>query len=415
MDLWFDNSIDDLLSDEESLVSVAMSFFYTLGHTCTSTALFADSDPMNFVYGALATKTVLSPSDRAALLKATEIALLFKLDGAEFDKTIGKEIYYFALELSVSTGERSSAASALQMVISHIVSAYSVILFRNDGKYMISFTAPSSEGKESVVLSDWFCPGSHCDSYYESLAAFNFSFASSSAFYADFCHAAARQYYLYPCSREYARYVVLPSMLPAGEEQDFLSRDDISEMVRSILLEPIKAYGDDYVDDAYLVDYSADELEDTDFDLLEYELEQLGAFDDDFQEPPFDDETELASQQSDTQTPQIDSASIPSDIMRDPVKLIKWLEDHEKEKETDKGNPPVEREIVNVDDVLIEALELEDLDYIDNRNKGGVFWIIGGQEIASFIAGLSEKLGYKFTFKAGGGRATTGEDAWWTK
>ncbi len=161
-------------------------------------------------------------------------------------------------------------------MISHIVSANTVILFRNESKYMISFSASSSEGKESVVLSDWFFAGSHCDSFFESLAVFNFSFASSSAFYADFRHAAARQYYTYPCSREYVRYAVLPSILPAGEEQDFLTRDDISEMVRSILLEPILAYGDDYVDDAYLADYSTDELEDTDFDLLEYELEQLG-------------------------------------------------------------------------------------------------------------------------------------------
>jgi hypothetical protein len=218
----------------------------------------------------------LSPSDRAALLQAKELALLFKLDGTVFDKTIGKEIYYFSIELSVSAGERSSVASALQMVISHIVSANTVILFRNESKYMISFSASSSEGKESVVLSDWFFAGSHCDSFFESLAVFNFSFASSSAFYADFRHAAARQYYTYPCSREYVRYAVLPSILPAGEEQDFLTRDDISEMVRSILLEPILAYGDDYVDDAYLADYSTDELEDTDFDLLEYELEQLG-------------------------------------------------------------------------------------------------------------------------------------------
>ena len=415
MDLWFNNSIDDLLSDEESLDAVAMSLFNALGHTCASTALLSDSDPMHFVYGTLETKTVLSPSDRAALLQAKELALLFKLDGTVFNKTIGKEICYFSIELSVSAGERSSVASALQMVISHIVSANTVILFRNESKYLISFSAPSSEGKESVVLSDWFCAGSHCDCFFESLAVFNFSFASSSAFYSDFRHAAARQYYTYPCSREFARYEMVPTMLPTGEERNYISRDDISEMVRSILLEPILAYGDDYVDDAYLADYSTDELEDTDFDLLEYELEQLGAFDDDFQEPPFDDETELALQPSDTQSPQIDSANIPSEIMRDPVKLIKWLDDHEKGMKTDKGNPPAEREIVNADDVLIEALELEDLDYIDNRNKGGVFWIIGGQEIASFIAGLSEKLGYKFAFKAGGGRATTGEDAWWTK
>lgn len=65
--------------------------------------------------------------------------------------------------------------------------------------------------------------------------------------------------------------------------------------------------------------------------------------------------------------------------------------------------------------MLIEALELENLDYIDNRSNGGFFWLVRGREIPSFIDDLSAKLVYQFTFKPGGVRATTGEDAWWMK
>jgi hypothetical protein len=361
-----------------------------------------------------ATKTVLSPSDRASLLQAKELALLFKLDGTVFDKTIGKEIYYFSIELSVSAGERSSVASALQIVISHIVSANTVILFRNESKYMISFSASSSEGKESVVLSDWFFAGSHCDSFFESLAVFNFSFASSSAFYADFRHAAARQYYTYPCSHEYVRFAVL-LLYSLPERSKTSLRETIYRNGQSILLEPILALAMTMLMMRILRLLNRLTRKILTSNLQEYELEQLGAFDDDFQEPPFEDEVELALQPSDSPNLQIDSTSIPADVVRDPVKLLTWLEHHENEKNRDAELRPQVRDIVRSEDVLIEALELEDLDYIDNRSKGGVLWIIGGPEIASFIDGLSEKLGYRFTFKAGGGRATTGEDAWWMK
>lgn len=144
-------------------------------------------------------------------------------------------------------------------------------------------------------------------------------------------------------------------------------------------------------------------------------LYQRYVFDEDFQDIPFEDEAELTAQSSIAPHSQIDSASIPDEIIRDPVKLLTWLESHCKDHEEEVTNEPVSREVVSSEDLLIEALELEDLDYIDNRNKGGVFWIIGGREIASLISDLSSKLGYVFTYKAGGGRATTGEDAWWTK
>lgn len=415
MDLWYEKNIDELFSDDESIDSVAMNFFSAIGHTCASTVLYSDNDSMHFVYGALATKTILSPSDRTSLLLAKTISLLFKIDGSVFDDARSAAIYYFAVDLAVPKGDRSATASEIQLILARIMKARTVVFFRNESAYMLSFSIKNSDGKENVILSDWLSAGSHDDCFYESLATYNYSFASAKAFYTDFCQAAARQYYIYPCSNEMARYEVLPALLESNENRDLLTRDDIADMVRSILLEPIKEYGDDYIDDVSLIAYASDDSEDTDFDLLEYELEQMGVFDEDFQDIPFEDEAELTAQSSIAPHSQIDSASIPDEIIRDPVKLLTWLESHCKDHEEEVTNEPVSREVVSSEDLLIEALELEDLDYIDNRNKGGVFWIIGGREIASLISDLSSKLGYVFTYKAGGGRATTGEDAWWTK
>lgn len=415
MGLWYEGNIDDLLSNNESIDSVAMNFFSILGHSCTSTPLYSDNDPMHFIYGTLDTKVVLSQSDRATLLLVKNISLLFILDGSVFSNAKSNTVEYFTVDLAVPRGNRSAAASEIQLVIARLEKANIVVLFRNEDAYMLSFSLKNSDGKGSVVLSDWFSAGSHDDDFYESLAAFNFSFASANAFYADFCQAAARHYYTYPCSRDLARYELLPATWGTDNEREYVTRDDIADMVRSILLKPLSDYGDDYIDDELISDYSSDEFEDTDFDLLEYELEQMGAFDDDFQDTSFEDEIELASQASSTQKPSFDSSSIPADIMRDPVKLLAWLNEHDSEPNKEAESRPILHGTTSSEDVLIEALEFEDLDYIDNRAKGGVFWIVGGHEISSFIDDISTKLGYKFTFKTGGGRATTGEDAWWMK
>ncbi|MPL98140.1 hypothetical protein SDC9_44340 [bioreactor metagenome] len=414
MDLWYEENIDDLFSNDESIDSVAMSFFSAIGHTCASTPLYTDRDPMHFVYGTLATKTVLSPSDRSALLLAKSISLLFIMDGSVFVSAKNNIINYFAVDLFATRGNRSVAASEIQMVVARIVASNTVIFFRNEDAYMLSFSLKNPDGKGSVVFSDWFSAGSHDDCFYESLAAFNFSFASANAFYADFCQAVARHYYTYPCSRELARYEILPAILGTENEREYLTRDDLSDMVRNILLKPINDYGEDYIDE-FISDYSSDEFDDIDFDLLEYELEQMGAFDDDFQDTSFEDEIELAAQASSTQNPSFDSSGIPANIMCNPDKLLAWLDEHDNEPNNDVETRPTLLETISSEDLLLEALELEDLDYIDNRSKGGVFWIVGGPEISLFIDDLSTKLGYVFTFKAGGGRATTGEDAWWSK
>lgn len=335
MDFWHEDSVDDLLSADECIDAVAMSFFSAIGHTCTSSALSVDSDPMHFVYGTLATKTVLSQTDRVALLSAKCIALLFVIDSSVFDYSENGTINYFSVDLSVPRGDRSVAASAIQMVIAKTIASNTVILFRSEDSFMLSFYLKNSDGIGSVVLSDWLSTGSHDSSYYESLAAYNLSFASAKAFYLDFCYAAARHYYTYPCSREFARYVVFPTLFSNGEERESLTRDDISDIIRGILLEPIIEYGDDYIDDELLSSYSDDELEDTDFDLLEYELEQMGAFDEGFQDSPLDDEFELVATPAFSQSSSFDSSAIPADVMRDPVKLLSWLEDCEKNKHED--------------------------------------------------------------------------------
>ena len=65
-------------------------------------------------------------------------------------------------------------------------------------------------------------------------------------------------------------------------------------------------------------------------------------------------------------------------------------------------------------DYLINYLEKCGITYVDNRQKSGCLWIIGGPEIEDKLNLLVEK-GVKFHFRAYGSKATGGKEAWWTK
>lgn len=63
---------------------------------------------------------------------------------------------------------------------------------------------------------------------------------------------------------------------------------------------------------------------------------------------------------------------------------------------------------------LLEVIEAEGLEYIDNRLKGGVLWVVGGKEITVFIKKILSET-RKFTFKRHGGKSTKRKDSWWMR
>ena len=65
-------------------------------------------------------------------------------------------------------------------------------------------------------------------------------------------------------------------------------------------------------------------------------------------------------------------------------------------------------------DPLINMILNAQIEFIDNRNKGGALWIIGAEENQPFVDECAER-GIIFRFKAEGSRTTGGTAAWWTK
>lgn len=61
---------------------------------------------------------------------------------------------------------------------------------------------------------------------------------------------------------------------------------------------------------------------------------------------------------------------------------------------------------------IINLLKNKGLNYIDNRNRGGTLWVIGGHELDGIMFDLKAQ-GYVFSFSKKGGKATNGQAAWW--
>ncbi|MBO4807436.1 MAG: NUMOD4 motif-containing HNH endonuclease [Lachnospiraceae bacterium] len=63
---------------------------------------------------------------------------------------------------------------------------------------------------------------------------------------------------------------------------------------------------------------------------------------------------------------------------------------------------------------IISFIEKEKIRFIDNRDKGGALWLIGGKELSEVVK-KAGKLGYSFRFAPKGGKATNHQPGWWTK
>jgi len=63
---------------------------------------------------------------------------------------------------------------------------------------------------------------------------------------------------------------------------------------------------------------------------------------------------------------------------------------------------------------LYALLKTQRCEFVDSRPKGGVLWVLGGQELEPTIR-EARKFGYAFTWTAAGGKKTKGRAAWWCK
>ena len=63
---------------------------------------------------------------------------------------------------------------------------------------------------------------------------------------------------------------------------------------------------------------------------------------------------------------------------------------------------------------IISFLKKRGVKFVDKRQFNGSLWVIGGHELDEIVS-KAQALGFRFIYKADGGKATKGEPGWWTK
>jgi hypothetical protein len=312
------------------------------------------------------------------LALAVQVAHLF--DVTNFSER-ESGVRFFSVDLGFNILDRSYIQHVVHSLIARKASCCSVAIFRHHNAISMSVAYDKANANQTVYLSDWFeLNDTAFDAFFAGIGESDFSLRNGTDFTSDLIYLTARDYYIRPLSFEYLRYEL-------NSDENYLN-------------EVIKKYGADYVADAYIevLNTRIDIPDEIDFDLIEYELEQMEfpeseEFDDDDDFNDFDDDTGNNI-----------TGGIPKEVLADPVLLLKWLDDCSAEKV---GKTERDRKIIS----LINAV---DIDYIDHRDNGGCLWIFGGYELSEFVEQCKE-LGFVFHFKEGGGSATDGFDSWWFK
>ncbi len=309
--------------EEEDFGLSAINFFRTIGHTLTNKPYLVAEDISYCIYFKLGFNHTFTQQEIESFSCIKQFSLLFQLDDDIFDKATHRVIKYYAIELYVQKSDRSQIAHIIHNAFSRESEFCVVIIFRNYEECMISISYGKDIDGNKIYLSDWISINSNIN-YINKIDVYNLSFKSSLSFLSDFIYYSSREYYTYVPSTEYIYNEISNFGFLVVDYK--LDKDAIDEFIYGILNYHIKLYGDDYV--------AIDELEglqiddDFDFDLFEFDMElefneknEYGEeYDDDY-----DDECD-DSLKDESDSEQIDINNIDENILKDPVKLIKWLE-----------------------------------------------------------------------------------------
>ena len=360
----------------------AVDVFKALHITAVNKPQIVLANALNFVYGNLPQDLVLTQEDRDTLTPIKQMAHLF--DVSEFTSA-SSNVRFFSIDLGDEKTDRSYDQYAIHSIIARKSNYCSAAIFRKCSSVSLSVAYDRTSKPKSIYLSDWFeLSGTEIDAFFMRIGVACLSTQNGLEFANDLIYLVARDYYTHPQSYEYLRFEL-------DNQDDFLAQI-------------IDKYGDDYVADSIVEENNKGigTEDEPDFDLIEYDLEQMGLFelaeaDDDFNEEYQDDTI------ADGEEGSVHSRDIPKDVLADPVLLLKWLEEHSAKKAGETEH----------DSGIISYIDAANIDYVDHRDKGGSLWIFGGHDLSNFVEKCKE-LGVVFTYKKGGGKATGGLDAWWS-
>jgi hypothetical protein len=354
----------------------SVNMFKTLQMTQLNAPIISENDGFLFAYTYLPSDLVILSDERDVMTSISQISHLFDID--EFSMS-SPSIRFYSVDLICEGVKRSQVQHTIHTMIARRLPYCSVIITRSDGAISMSVSYHMTYAVKTVFLSDWYeLYDSELDNFIINLGTSPFSLMNSETYTDDLVYTIARECYTHQLSYEYIR-------------------NELNIKI-SFLNLIMGEYGNDFIADAYFAAcYEEPETaEDVDFDLLEYELEQISnAGLEEFEFDEINDEIE----------DELSVTGIPEEVLANPILLLKWL---------DKNSEDMEVEVDSRSIEIVEMIIKADIDYIDHRDNGGFLWIIGEYELEDFVEKCKE-IGIVFHYQEGGSLATGGFDAWWSR
>jgi len=294
------------------------------GHTNTTVPIYINHTFKQVVYfdtnKILSTDVALSGLDIIAI----NISHLFNLENELFESELQDKIGYYSVEIVSSLEDRSQAAYDIHRLLHPTFEEISTVMFfcHND-KFMLSIT----KSNEDIVLSDWYDRYSDADMVAEMIDISEFSFDSTSNFISEFIYKIARSYYLHPAPTGLEIYDYLPVHQPDVIFETW-GKDEIKGFVDDLMNKSRSEYGYDYVAPCNISDVNYNRIYD-ELETLSLDLE----IDEEIPETLFDEDELFDDDKLENEDDQIyiedlddnDLHDIPSEVINNPILLVKWL------------------------------------------------------------------------------------------
>lgn len=299
----------------------ALNLLRLARHTSTIAPIYINHTFKQVVYfdtnKTLSTDAALSGLD----ITAINISHLFNLGNELFESELGDKIGYYSVEIVSNLEGRSQAAYDIHRLLhATFGESNTVMFFCHNDKFMLSI----AKSNEDIILSDWYDRYSDADKVAEMIDISEFSFASTSDFISEFIYKIARNYYLHPAPTGLEIYDYLPVYQPDGIFETW-GKDEIKEFVDDLMNKSQVEYGYDYIAPCTISDvnynFIYDELETLSLDLeIDEEIPETLFDEDEFFDDNLEDDQIYIKELDDN-----DLNGIPSEVINDPILLVKWL------------------------------------------------------------------------------------------
>ena len=387
----------------ERFFEYALEIFSRAGHAVTTNPVFANHSAERFVYFDCEQELSLSKNQRELLRLFNNVSRLFSFNNCTF----------FSIVLLTRKMDRSQAAHDIHTLLHPGTGAKgTVCIFKCDDEVVLSIMGFGLK----CILSDWYPIDDDFDELLDRLHVVNMSLDRDMDYFSDMVYSLARDYYFAPKSP--VVYDLIPIDFFAGKSHEDIDRDELNQIVNDELQRISLKYGDDYVEYDDSIPLQKSEIN-AELDMMLLEIDdvdkELG--------DPFDEEDGEADDEmfdEEYEKDEYEFEDIDPEIFKDPTLMVKFLEKAAAKKSAvadssnreDRVKKSMDNSTYHSDSLLFDLLEKEGIPYVDNREKGGALWIVGGHELDAVI-NACENLGFHFLYTEKGGRVTKGWPGWY--